>query len=76
MNSISSVQPGDIAAWLWGIAIRRLVSRLRTRGVAAAVFENAGVAPTSAGSSAAMLSRPGRAQVFIQIASRVRVPRG
>src|SRR5213076_3555109 len=22
---------GDIAAWLWGIAIRRLVSRLRTR---------------------------------------------
>jgi RNA polymerase sigma-70 factor (ECF subfamily) len=33
---------GDIAAWLWGIAIRRLVSRLRTRGsVAAAVFGNA-----------------------------------
>src|SRR6201992_3780438 len=28
---------GDIAAWLWGIAIRRLVSRLRTRGVAARV---------------------------------------
>ena len=27
---------GDIAAWLWGIAIRRLVSRLRTRGSAAA----------------------------------------
>lgn len=37
---------GDIAAWLWGIAIRRLVSRLRTRGVAA-VFENAGVAPAA-----------------------------
>jgi RNA polymerase sigma factor (sigma-70 family) len=29
---------GDIAAWLWGIAIRRLVSRLRTRGSVAAVF--------------------------------------
>ena len=28
---------GDIAAWLWGIAIRRLVSRLRTRGSVAAV---------------------------------------
>ena len=32
---------GDIAAWLWGIAIRRLVSRLRTRGGVAAVFEHA-----------------------------------
>jgi DNA-directed RNA polymerase specialized sigma24 family protein len=29
---------GDIAAWLWGIAIRRLVSRLRTRGSVAVVF--------------------------------------
>ena len=38
---------GDVAAWLWGIAIRRLVSRLRTRSVAAAVFENAGVAPAA-----------------------------
>ena len=28
---------GDIAAWLWGIAIRRLVSRLRTRRSVAAV---------------------------------------
>jgi RNA polymerase sigma-70 factor, ECF subfamily len=37
---------GDIAAWLWGIAIRRLVSRLRTRGVAA-VFEHAEVAPAA-----------------------------
>ena len=27
---------GDIAAWLWGIAIRRLVSRLRTRSSVAA----------------------------------------
>ena len=26
---------GDIAAWLWGIAIRRLVSRLRARGIPA-----------------------------------------
>src|SRR6476469_3211386 len=32
---------GDIAAWLWGIAIRRLVSRLRTRSSVAAVFEHA-----------------------------------
>jgi len=38
---------GDVAAWLWGIAIRRLVSRLRTRGVAAALFEHAGVAPAA-----------------------------
>ena len=39
---------GDIAAWLWGIAIRRLVSRLRTRGSAAAtVFENAGAVPAA-----------------------------
>jgi hypothetical protein len=33
---------GDIAAWLWGIAIRRLVSHLRTRSSVAAVFEHAG----------------------------------
>src|SRR4249920_582443 len=32
---------GDVAAWLWGIAIRRLVSRLRARGGVAAVFANA-----------------------------------
>jgi RNA polymerase sigma factor (sigma-70 family) len=38
---------GDIAAWLWGIAIRRLVSRLRTRGRAAAVLENGGAAPAA-----------------------------
>jgi RNA polymerase sigma factor (sigma-70 family) len=38
---------GDIAAWLWGIAIRRLVSRLRTRGSAATIFENAGTAPAA-----------------------------
>jgi hypothetical protein len=35
---------GDIAAWLWGIAIRRLVSRVRTRSSVAAVFEHAGAA--------------------------------
>jgi RNA polymerase sigma factor (sigma-70 family) len=39
---------GDIAAWLWGIAIRRLVSRLRTRGSVAAAFAgHAGVAPAA-----------------------------
>ena len=38
---------GDIAAWLWGIAIRRLVSRLRTRSSVAAVSGNAGVAPAA-----------------------------
>jgi len=38
---------GDIAAWLWGIAIRRLVSHLRTRGSVAAVFENAEAAPAA-----------------------------
>src|SRR6201994_3250427 len=36
---------GDIAAWLWGIAIRRLVSRMRTRGSVVAVFGDAGAAP-------------------------------
>jgi Sigma-70 region 2 len=34
---------GDITAWLWGIAIRRLVSRLRTRGGVAAVRIRRGV---------------------------------
>ena len=39
---------GDIAAWLWGIAVRRLVSRLRARGgAAAAVSGHAGVAPAA-----------------------------
>src|SRR3954447_5254236 len=36
---------GDIAAWLWGIAIRRLVSRLRRRTDVAAVVDSAGTAP-------------------------------
>ena len=30
---------GDVAAWLWGIAIRRLLSRLRTRTDIAVVLE-------------------------------------
>jgi len=38
---------GDVAAWLWGIAIRRLVSRLRTRGAAAAVPGHPRVAPAA-----------------------------
>ena len=38
---------GDIAAWLWGIAIRRLVSRLRQRTDIAAVFESAGTTPAA-----------------------------
>ena len=38
---------GDIAAWLWGIAVRRLVSRLRTHGSVAAVYGHAGVAPAA-----------------------------
>jgi RNA polymerase sigma factor (sigma-70 family) len=38
---------GDIAAWLWGIAIRRLVSRLRTRSGITAIFGNAEVAPAA-----------------------------
>src|SRR4051812_24681759 len=38
---------GDIAAWLWGIAIRRLVSRLRRRTDVAAVFDSAGTVPAA-----------------------------
>jgi len=38
---------GDVAAWLWGIAIRRLLSRLRTRTDIAAVFETAAIAPAA-----------------------------
>ncbi|HEY1486168.1 MAG TPA: RNA polymerase sigma factor, partial [Micromonosporaceae bacterium] len=38
---------GDIAAWLWGIAIRRLVSRLRHRTDVAAVFEGTGTTPAA-----------------------------
>src|SRR5690349_25038649 len=38
---------GDIAAWLWGIAIRRLVSRLRQRTDVAAVCELAATTPAA-----------------------------
>jgi RNA polymerase sigma factor (sigma-70 family) len=38
---------GDIAAWLWGIAIRRLVSRLRQRTDVAAGFERTGTTPAA-----------------------------
>jgi RNA polymerase sigma factor (sigma-70 family) len=38
---------GDIAAWLWGIAIRRLVSRLRQRSDVATLVENTGVTPAA-----------------------------
>jgi RNA polymerase sigma factor (sigma-70 family) len=38
---------GDVAAWLWGIAIRRLVSRMRAGGGVAAVFGRAGAAPAA-----------------------------
>mgnify|MGYP001100970814 CR=1 FL=1 len=38
---------GDVAAWLWGIAIRRLVSRLRTRSGVAAVSGHPEVAPAA-----------------------------
>jgi RNA polymerase sigma factor (sigma-70 family) len=38
---------GDVAAWLWGIAIRRLVSRLRAHRRVAAVFEKAEAAPAA-----------------------------
>ena len=35
---------GDVAAWLWGIAIRRLISRLRRRSDIAAAFGSSGCA--------------------------------
>jgi RNA polymerase sigma-70 factor (ECF subfamily) len=38
---------GDVAAWLWGIAIRRLLSRLRTRTDIVAVFETAQTTPAA-----------------------------
>ena len=38
---------GDVAAWLWGIAIRRLVSRLRRRPDVVAVARAAETAPAA-----------------------------
>src|SRR5689334_16014558 len=38
---------GDIAAWLWGIAIRRLVSRLRQRTDVSASYETTATTPAA-----------------------------
>jgi RNA polymerase sigma-70 factor (ECF subfamily) len=38
---------GDVAAWLWGIAIRRLVSRLRQRTDVAAAFGSSETVPAA-----------------------------
>src|SRR3954470_19708610 len=38
---------GDVAAWLWGIAIRRLVSRLRCRSDVEAVFGGSETVPAA-----------------------------
>ena len=38
---------GDVAAWLWGIAIRRLVSRLRRRSDVAAGFGSSETVPAA-----------------------------
>lgn len=38
---------GDVAAWLWGIAIRRLVSRLRQRTDVASALGRSGTAPAA-----------------------------
>jgi RNA polymerase sigma factor (sigma-70 family) len=38
---------GDIAAWLWGIAIRRLVSRLRRRTDVTAAFASSETVPAA-----------------------------
>jgi RNA polymerase sigma factor (sigma-70 family) len=38
---------GEVAAWLWGIAIRRLVSRLRSRTDVTAVFASSETVPAA-----------------------------
>lgn len=38
---------GDVAAWLWGIAIRRLISRLRQRTDVAAAFGSSDTVPAA-----------------------------
>jgi RNA polymerase sigma-70 factor (ECF subfamily) len=38
---------GEVPAWLWGIAIRRLLSRLRTRTDIVAVFETTEISPAA-----------------------------
>ena len=47
---------GDVAAWLWGIAIRRLISRLRIRPAVAAVFATADTALVPAAEDQVLLS--------------------
>jgi len=47
---------GDVAAWLWGIAIRRLVSRLRSRRDVIVGFESAEVALVTAAEEQVLLS--------------------
>ena len=47
---------GEVAAWLWGIAIRRLVSRLRSRPDIEASFDTADTAPVPAAEDQVLLS--------------------
>jgi RNA polymerase sigma factor (sigma-70 family) len=47
---------GEVAAWLWGIAIRRLVSRLRSRPDIAASFDTADTTPVPAAEDQVLLS--------------------
>jgi RNA polymerase sigma factor (sigma-70 family) len=47
---------GDVAAWLWGIAIRRLVSRLRSRGDVIVSFETVDATPVPAAEEQVFLS--------------------
>jgi RNA polymerase sigma-70 factor, ECF subfamily len=47
---------GDVAAWLWGIAIRRLVSRLRSHREVIASFEMVDATPVPAAEDQVLLS--------------------
>jgi RNA polymerase sigma factor (sigma-70 family) len=47
---------GDVAAWLWGIAIRRLVSRLRSRGDVIVSFETVDATSVPAAEEQVLLS--------------------
>jgi RNA polymerase sigma-70 factor (ECF subfamily) len=61
---------GDVAAWLWGIAIRRLLSRLRTRSGAgaAAGLEPAGPAGlAAAGAGLAGVAPAAEDQVLLSV---------
>ncbi len=46
---------GEVAAWLWGIAIRRLISRLRSRRDVIVGFEPAKAAPVPAAEEQVLL---------------------